>query len=172
MKTTYLVWKDPACGGNNPDWREISGKEFYVLVNSEESKSRHFIRLHSTEPGGSDGEIVMESTAEVYRDWKKDKRHREYLRGINPGYTEISYHALEGDDGVFGEELLRDEGGDPEVVFFNSIEPELLRMALAQLNDNERQLMEYLYLSEKPGTVRDFEAKTGVSKSAANRWRS
>ncbi|MGI5899804.1 MAG: hypothetical protein ACOX8S_07790 [Christensenellales bacterium] len=114
---------------------------------------------------------MMESTVEAYRDWKKDKRHREYLRDINPGYTEISYHALEGDDGIFGEELLRDEDRGPEAVFFSSAQQELLRMALAQLNDNERQLVKYLYLSEKPGTDRGFEERTGISKSAANRWR-
>ncbi|MGI5899803.1 MAG: hypothetical protein ACOX8S_07785 [Christensenellales bacterium] len=43
MKTTYLIWKDPACGGISPELQEITDKEFYALVNTDAGKNRHFI---------------------------------------------------------------------------------------------------------------------------------
>jgi hypothetical protein len=162
MKTTYLVWKDPSCGGITPDWQEITGKEFYALVNTDEGKQRRFVRLFSTELDGSDGELVMEATAEEYRKWKKDKRHSEYLRDINPGYKEVSYHAMESEDGTFGEELLRDEDSDVESVYFGRVELQTVKEAIVRLSDDERKLVEYFFLSAEQGTERGYSALTGI----------
>jgi DNA-directed RNA polymerase specialized sigma subunit len=84
-------------------------------------------------------------------------------------YTTLSYHALETEDGCYGEELLRDKGSDVETECFARFDREAVRAALAQLSEEEQRLIEYLYLSKKPGTVRGYEDLTGISKSAANR---
>jgi hypothetical protein len=82
MKTTYLIWKDPSCNGIDPDWQEITGKEFLALVRSAESKNRHFIKLQSTEDDGADGAIVIEATKIDYMDWKREKNHAHYVQGF------------------------------------------------------------------------------------------
>jgi hypothetical protein len=169
MKTTYLVWKDPNCGGVNVEWQEITGQEFLALVRSLEKGARHFIKLWSCSEDSGDGAIVMEATIEQYREWKKGKRHREYLRDSNPGYQIVSYHAMETADGCFGEELLRDIDCDVEAECFERFEREAISSALAQLSDEERHLIEYMYFSKEPGTVRGYEKLTDISKSAASR---
>lgn len=170
MKTTYLAWKDPACGGMNPQWEYLTCGKFLALVKSPEGKNRHFISLNSTSIDGTDGKIVIEATEKEHKAWLKEKRHRQYLRDSDPGYTLISYHAMETDDkDCYGEELLRDEDLDVEAECFKRFEIEALRAAVASLNDDERQMVEYLYLFEKPGTVRGYEKLAGISKSAVSR---
>ena len=171
MKTTYLVWKDRSCNGINPAWQEITGQEFLALVRSPESNERYFVKLFSESTDGRDGCFVMESTKTEYLKWKKEKRHREYLRDSNPGYTQISYHALESNDSYYGEELLRDENCDVEAKCFAKFEVEAIRTAIAKLDDDERQIIEYFYLSENRGTVRGYEKLTGIPKSTVNRRR-
>ena len=45
MARKYFVWKDPACGGVNKVWVELSGREFYATMKLPENKRRHFIRM-------------------------------------------------------------------------------------------------------------------------------
>jgi len=130
MKTTYLVWKDPSCNGINPDWQELSGKEFLALVRSDEGRRRHFIRLDSIEPNGADGAIVMEATQVVYADWKREKNRNDYLNRVNGEYTIVSYYALEGDDGSYGEELLADEDTNTENECLSLLDEQALNAAL------------------------------------------
>jgi len=167
MKTTYLIWKSSPNEGVAPDWQEITGKEFLALVRSPQGKGRHFIKLPSTDPDGKDGAVVMETTRANYLDWKREKNRADYLRTCGKDTTVVSYHAMESDDGeYFGEELLPDYDSDAENKY---IKVYRLEMALAVLTDEERQLVEHLYLSDKQGTIRSYEALTGIPKSTVNR---
>ena len=169
MKTTYLVWKDPTCNGANTDWQELTGQEFYDLVNSPQNKGRRFIKLESTDLDGTDGAIVMEATEAAYTSWKQEKNHTDYLRNVAKGTITISYHALENEDGTYGESLLLDTNYDLEAEFMHSHEAELLQEALSRLDKDERRMVEYLYLSDNPGTVRGYEEMTGIPKSTVSR---
>lgn len=162
MRTTYLVWKDPNCNGISPNWQEISGKAFLALVRSAEGVGRRFIKLNSTEPGGTDGAIVMEATEAVYADWKRRKNHTDYLRNAAKESITVSYHALEGEDGAFGEELLVDNSYDVEEDFIGSQEPERVHTALSRLSEEEQRMMAYLYLNANQGTERGYAHLTGV----------
>jgi DNA-directed RNA polymerase specialized sigma subunit len=170
MKTTYLVWKDPACGGINPEWQEISGKAFYALVSTDEGRKRRFVRLFSTEPDGSDGEIVMEATAEEYRRWRKEKDHGDWVREGQDavGYKVVSYHAMETGDGCFGEELLRDENGDVETECFKRLDAEDVRAALDLLSEEEQRMAAYFFLAAEPGSERDYAKLTGIPRKTIN----
>jgi DNA-directed RNA polymerase specialized sigma subunit len=170
MKTTYLVWKDPACNGINPEWEQISRSGFLALVKSPEGKGRRFVRLASTNGDGSDDRIVIEATEKEFKAWLKEKRHAQHLRDSDPGYTLISYHTMEGgDEDCNGEEVLRDEDSDVETECFARFDREAVRSALAMLSDDERQMMEYFYLSAVQGTERGYSALTGISKTSVNR---
>ena len=170
MKTTYLVWKDPSCNGINPDWQEITGQEFYALVNTPENKERRFIKLNSASEDGSDGEIVMESTETAYIAWRKEKRHKQHLRDTDPGYQIVSYHATETENGCSCEDSLPDESCDVEAECVRIFEHEEVRAAIARLSEDERQMVKYFYLSEKQGTERGYSTLTGIpQKTVHNR---
>jgi len=111
----------------------------------------------------------MEATAQQYREWKKEKRHREYLRDCNPGYKVVSYDAIESEDeGCNGEELLRDEDSGMESVCFGRFELDALLDALALLSVEERQIVEYFFLSDAQGTERGYSALTGIPQKTIN----
>jgi len=167
MKTTYWIWKDASCNGINPDWQELNGREFYAFARSPEAQGRYFVRLKSTEPDGSDGEIVMEANKANYDDWLREKNHANYLRREGIGIEIISYHGLEGDDGVYGEELLEDTNQNTEDDFVESEDLRLLPQALATLNDEDRQIIDYLYLSDESNSLQGYADKMGISKQLA-----
>jgi DNA-directed RNA polymerase specialized sigma subunit len=70
------------------------------------------------------------------------------------------------DDGCFGEELLADNDSDVEPQYIKTWEFET---ALSSLTDEERHLVDYLYLQDEQGTVRAYEKLTGISKSTVSR---
>jgi DNA-directed RNA polymerase specialized sigma subunit len=161
MRTTYLVWKTPPQNGEAPDWQQIKGKDFLALVRSPESEGRYFIKLPSTNGDFSDTAIVMETTEAEYLKWKREKNHADYLKNCGKHITVISYHIFESD-----EEQLPNPANDFEPQFLNAM---ALDAALASLTDEEYRLVEFLYLSDKPGTVREYEQLTGMPKSTVSR---
>ena len=166
MKTTYLIWQNPSCSGINPDWKKINGKDFLALVRSPEGKGRYFIKLASTESDGSDGTVVMEATEATYQNWKREKNHSDYLRNLGKTVTVISYHSLKSDeDDCYGEELLANPNSE-DTELLNAL---ALELALASLTEAEYKLIEFLYLSDKPGTVRGYEEMTGIPKTTVSR---
>ena len=171
MKTTYFVWKDPFCNGINPEWQELTGQEFLAFIRLDENKKRRFIKLYSASEDSSDGDIMIEATSEEYKKWRKDKDHNDWVRESNAekGYQIVSYHAMEAEDGCFGEELLRDEDCDIEADCFKGFEIEVVRAAVASLSDEERRMVEYFFMSKNPGTVRGCEELTGIPKSTVSR---
>jgi len=167
MRTTYLIWKDPACNGQAPDWQEITGNEFLALVRSPEGKNRHFIKLASTNDDSGDETIVMESTKSEYVKWRKEKDHADYIRKYQQksGYQVVSYHAIESAndaEGCTGEETLEDGEVNLEADFMKSVEQGLLKEALAQLSEDEYRLLEYFYMSATKGTVRKYSEITDL----------
>ena len=171
MKTTYLAWKNPTCNGVNPEWQELTGQEFLTFIRLDENKNRRFIKLYSAIEDGSDGDIMIEATAEEYKKWRKDKDHSDWVRKGNAekGYQTVSYHAMEAEDGCFGEELLRDEDCDVEADCFKGFEIETVRTAVASLSEDERKIVEYFLFPEKPGSERDYAKLAGITKSTVNR---
>ncbi len=165
VKTTYLVWVNPPRDGVNPDWKEITGKEFFALTRSPEAAVRYFIKLESTDEDGDDGRIVMESTKAEYREWRKEKDHSDYIRknGDEKGYQTFSYHDYTTSDGDFyGEEILWDYACDVEKECLNVFAQEAVWAAVARLNEKDQRMIRYLYLSDKPGTERGYSALTGI----------
>ena len=167
MKSTYLIWRNPPRNGESPDWQEITGKQFYNLVSSSAGKDRFFVKLASTDQDGGDGTIVMEATQADYAEWMREKNHADYLMRFSKGITVLSYHGMKSDDGeYYGEELLPNPGSDIEGRHIGAI---AIEAALAELTDEEYRLIEFLYLSDKPGTLRDYERESGIPKSTVSR---
>lgn len=70
MTRKYYIWKDPACGGKDVEWLEISGQDF-LQVCREDSLKRRFVRLNPIDT--DDDCYVMEATQEVYASWRKEQ---------------------------------------------------------------------------------------------------
>jgi DNA-directed RNA polymerase specialized sigma subunit len=70
------------------------------------------------------------------------------------------------EDECYGDDLLLDENSlfEDECLMLLALDT-----VLASLTEAEYRLVEFLYLSEKPGTIRDYEALTGISKSTVSR---
>lgn len=164
MKTTYLVWQNPACNGINPSWQELTGQEFLALVRSAEAAGRYFVKIGNAE----DGDItVLEATRANYLAWRKEKRRHEYLKTCAAEKPTVSYHALDSDGG-YGEEMLEDEAVDVLSECIMAITRETLRTALASLTADEYKLIAYLYLSDKKGTERGYAALSGIPQKTLN----
>lgn len=165
MKTTYLVWKDPACDGINPSWRELAGQEFLALVRSAEAAGRYFVKLENAEDGTA---TVIEATRASYLAWRKEKRRHEYLQTCAEGKPAVSYHALDSDSGECGEELLEDKAADVLSECVMAMTRETLKAALTLLTADEYRLIAYLYLSDKRGTERGYAALCGIPQKTLN----
>jgi len=163
MKATYFVWKDPSCNGVNPDWREITGSDFYNLVRSLEGKGRFFVKIGAVNEDEGDASIVMESTKTEYVKWRKEKDHSDYLREQQrlSGYQVVSYNAMD-TEYLSGEELLEDASIDIQADYIKSVERKTLKQALSLLTEDEYRLVDYFYLSGSKGTVRQYSAMTGI----------
>ena len=169
MNTTYLIWKDPSCGGVKPDWKEVNGTEFLKLVRSPENKGRYFIKLHSVDGGDAGQTVVIEATKENYISWKSEKNRAAYLKRISKGITVLSYHELKSGDDVYnGEELIRDDSCDVEAENLALLMIEEIRAAVSRLNLTEQALLEYLYLSDEKGTERGYSSLTGIPQKTIN----
>ena len=172
MSSTYLVWKDPDCKGINPQWVTLNRKEFLEFLKTPESNNRYFIKLNSTNDDGSDGRIVIESTDEQYKSWLVEKRHSQYLRDTNPGYTVTSYHAHESDDEDFcAEDFLRDSESEFVSECIEIIEKELIRRYVLLLTEEEQNLINYLYGTNEQGTIRGYAKVSGLKRSTIHRMK-
>ena len=166
MKTTYLVWEDPACDGINPNWLELAGPEFLALVRSAKASGRYFVKLDNAQDGIA---TIIEATRPSYLAWKKENNHRAYLKTCAEGKHTVSYQALESDCDSYGEELLEDMTADVLSECLAAMTRETLKAALASLKADEYRLIAYLYLSERRGTVRGYASLTRTTKSTVNR---
>jgi len=173
MKTRFLVWKDPRCNGINPEWKDITAQEFYDLIRSGANKGRYFIAMPKTSDEKDDGKIFIEVNQAEYKDWKKEANREYYLNITYRNIPIISYEALTFDDGnSFGEEMLADKTTDVEDEVLRRMESERLKQILAQFTPDEYSLIQYFFLSEKPGTVRGYGSLAGIPyKTADNRKR-
>lgn len=171
MAHFYYVWKDPACGENNPQWKRLSGSKFYEFLQNE-GKDRYFITIDDGADQGMDI-ITMESTYERYVEWHKEHqaeyRFRKQQEKHKPLFLSIDAVADEQEDMTF-HEILADESVDVESSVFDSILKEQLYEAIKKLSIEEARLITAVYfpVSEKK-SERQLAEDFGMSKSSFNR---
>lgn len=77
MTNRYFVWKDTNCKGINPEWIEISGREFYELVAKPENVHRRFIKEFIDPDDISLGFFLLEVTRENFNLHEAMRKKRE-----------------------------------------------------------------------------------------------
>lgn len=81
MASMYFVWKDPNCNGIDPEWIQITRKQFNEFTRRPENKGRKFTRTPIDPENRFKGVYVVEATNEAYRKW--DAGWRKAQRGTD-----------------------------------------------------------------------------------------
>ena len=159
MKKTYWVKKNPKDAAG---WIEMDGKQFFEFINSSAGNGRYFMDCDSYE---------IEVTKEQYHEWKRETNHSDYLRKYEDEVEVLSldYEYLNMDNDIFGDGFLIDEHANTENEVIWVIDMELLADALRSLTDDERWLINELFLRDKPKTEDEIAAITGKTRQAVNK---
>ena len=164
MSRKYYVWKDPACGGVNIEWVELTGKEFYAMIILPENKNRRFVRIGNEICHDADV-IVLEATEAEYIAWRKEQDAHRYLHKFDKGLSNPV--SLDGDvkDGDSGSlhEVVADEQVNVEREALHHLAHKQLEMALQALDDEDAALLSEVYLKGK--TYADVARNLGVNRS-------
>lgn len=146
MAKKYFIWKN----GNPNEWAQISGREFYALVKSDEGCKRHFIHLSSvSDPNTEPDDIYMESTLEEYRKHLQEKNHSDYLNRFSQNICLLSLEQSISDDSDNEKSLHEILSSTVESVDEQAIQNILksnLRKAVQGLLKDELQLVDALFV--------------------------
>lgn len=167
-KATYLVKKNPAARKKETEWQELSGKEFYALLQSKEGKGRYFIHLVD-DIAYEVGEIYIEASHEEYTAWKKEENARQYRRRQQEKAEIFSLDRLIEETGSCLEERLADKAVSVENFILEQEQKERLHRAVAFLLPEEQEILRALYFSEKPMTQQALANRYGISGAAMSK---
>ena len=152
MKKRYFAWKNPNCNGVNPEWIELSGKEFYELQKKPENKTRYFATL--AHPELDDVCYVMECTIGDYLKNHKENCETYHKYGLKKkaNKTEVSYYSTVTDTSLLTyEDVIPDENENVEEKAIKSIQIERLKMAVKKLSLDEQAILQALYFQNEDG---------------------
>lgn len=167
-KTTYLVKKNPTARKEEIEWQELSGKEFYAFLHSEEGKGRPFIHLVD-DIAYEAGEIYIEADPEEYKAWKKEENARQYRKRQHDKVEILSLDKLLEETGGYHEKCLEDKTVSIENLILEHEQKERLYHAVALLSSEEQEVLKALYFSDKPMTQQALSSQYGISSAAMNK---
>lgn len=164
MKKIYLVKKNPQMPANENNWIIMDSKEFGLFKETEEGIKRgnDFCRLSGFP---SDDVIIAECDKKTAKQWRVETSRSDYMLQTERelGYMVFSYHGIQSESGepISGEDLLEDEAVDVEESAIAHIMQEKVRNALMYLSEEDKDLIEKLFLSECPMTEREYAERLG-----------
>jgi len=175
MRKVFYVKKDPTMPESNDSWIEMNSFEFEQFIHTPEGHERryNFGRLDACSE--DDAIIYIECGAETAKKWKTESNRREYVQNLRKscGVTICSYSSMASEDSPFetysGEQYLEDTNYNLEEIVMRNLDIERMHLALSQLADEERKLIESLFLSDNTLTVEQYAANVGRDKSVISR---
>lgn len=166
----YFVWKDANCNGINPEWIELSGRQFKEFVKRPENKNRYFIKFNEDEEDTFTS--VIEATKERFLEYDRERKKKAYNRKkcfdehfLFVDLEEILYYD---DDGpVTRADTIVDEDAYVEP---NSEEQLILNLheALKTLSPEERRLIDLLFLQNDGKSEVKIARELGVPQQTLN----
>lgn len=171
MTKQFFIWKDPACNGINPEWIQLSGREYYRFVKDPANQQRRFIVL------GDDGDmeagtIVLEATPEEHRIWRNEKRATAKRLKLDPLYIEDTISldtVVPGHEEVLYHEVIASPQEDILTLVLLHLDICHLRDFLTTLSSEEAELIRMLYFDSDEGASERQVAKLlGVSQTTLN----
>ena len=166
MSRKYYVWKNPACGGVNIQWVELTGKEFYAMVNQPENKNRRFIRLGKESL--DDNVIYIEATESQYISWKRENDILLYRKKVDRVLQPISLDGeAEGNESLTLGETVADPETNTEESVDRILEADKIKSILTHFTEEERKVLYAIYVEER--TFSSVAKKLGVSRQAISK---
>lgn len=168
MSKQFYVWKDRNCNGIDPEWVQLTGREYFRFIKDPANKGRHFVLLDNG--GDSDaGIIYMEATPEEYKKWRSEYRSHVRWRKQNLEFIEeqMSLDApTEDDEETDLYDVVPDESVNVADEVTNQLDLEILREALKTLSHEEIQLVNELFSEESGGlSMRKLAASWNVANT-------
>lgn len=146
MSNKFFVWKKPICDGIDPEWIEITGKEFYMLIDNPENAQRRFIKEYFDPENKQLGFFVLESTKENFNKHEATRKKRE--RSEDVLNANMKRHRL-------SEKVRVDEyqlNSIPTVVSFDAPVTEDEELSyhdiVPDVGDNEEKIVEKLLIDD------------------------
>ena len=167
MKTIYLIKAGKSTDGNMV-WKELSGKEFFQLIHSDEAGERRFIEI--TPEFGDENRIIVEATGEQLSDWTKERNRAAYLKRwkAKRKYRVIPLSDLPCDYECGLEDRLADPDVDVETEVLDAISRDELRAAIQKLPEVERLLIEELLRCHMEIGIRELSRRLGLPYSTVH----
>ena len=155
MKKIYLVKNDPErpCGQDN--WRIMDRPDFLVFLHSEEGKERakDFGKLNGF--GDGDYMIIAECGKDEAAIWRSEKDRADYL---------YFYERMASVSDLDDIEIEAPDESVADTVLVRIMKDDL-RVATMSLSEEDRELIEMMFLSEDPMTEEQYAAYSGLTRS-------
>lgn len=151
MSKQFYVWKDRNCNGVDPEWVQLTGREYFSFVSDPGNEGRYFVVL-GDDGDENAGEIYMEVTPEDYRKWKNESRVSYRRQRRNAPYVECqrSLDETVGEDEELAlHELVADENANLVEQAFHNLDLSTLREAMKSLDSDEIEIVSALYFSNQ-----------------------
>ena len=173
MKRIYLVKKDPSkpCGKDN--WIIMDRDEFLAFIRSDSGKLRakDFGKLNAY--SSEDYMIIAECGEEEAAKWRSQKDKEDYM-GIKEGRMKQEGRVLSLDHD-YGHALLDEVIQDPAESVADTVLVRVMRddlnVAVLALSEEEKQLIQMMFLSEDPMTEEQYSAYTGLKRGTVHYWK-
>ena len=158
-KTVYYIKVRMADG--EEEYKQITGKDFYSLVSTEEGKKRCFVKL----PGDENADVptvVIETTKEQYREWRREYDAERY-KNHNQQYSEVSYERIY-------EELEETVGGtDPQGFVIGMEIADRIREVYRDLDEKDKQIFSKRFIKNPRMTKNQIAKELGMTRSSVSR---
>lgn len=87
MARLYFRKKESFDQNPNSEWLQMTGREFYQFVSAPENAGRRFIDM---------GNVVLEASDSIFREYRSELDHSDYLREQESEWSTISISELQG----------------------------------------------------------------------------
>ncbi len=174
-KRIYLVMKDPERGGVEDNWIIMDYFGFLRFLETEEGERRKDCFARLKEADEDDSMIFMECSRERAREIKSETNHMEYLRRQekDTGYSisSLDIPTYTGEDELSPlSEILADEERDTEKEAFEDMIRDELPAALAELSQEDRDLLTALYSDDGKMSERRYADLFGIPRWRVQEW--
>ena len=167
MSKKYFRWKNADCNGQNIEWEEMTGSDFFRFFNSDKRKGRYFIILNNDICKEADI-IFIEATKEQYNDWYKEFCHHRYINRYLPEGGILSLDCpVDEEDGIYLHDLAADlYAEDVAEQIMQSMLVEYIPYALNRLSSTYREAIVLKYFDFPTATDAEIAERLGISENA------
>ena len=166
---TYMVKKDINKPDSQDNWIIMTGMEFFRFMQTEEgrSRSKSFALLESGD--GCDDDIIAECGEQKAREWENERLLRYYHSKSNKKFNTVSYDWCLTDSSTYGaDDIIADPTADVEATVMDNLKNEILYNAICTLTPQQMVLIDQLFLSNTPMTLKEYAECNGINENSAH----